>query len=360
MIRRSLFRFGVPFVILASLASACGSSSNSSTKGSTAPPGPALSGTINGSGSSFQKAFNDAAIEGFTKLHAGVTINYNPAGSGQGQSDLEGQLVDVAGTDVPVAASDLGKFKGGSILYFPTVSGPITVSYNLAGVSSLQLSATTLAGIFSGTIKKWNDAAIASDNSGATLPATAITIVHRSDSSGTTANFTAFLKAAAGTAWTLGVGKQLTTWPASAQAGKGNPGVAQIVKSTSGAVGYVDYSDAKAGGLTFASIKNAAGKFVPPTLDGASAAMASATVKADLTIDPINAPGDTSYPITSPTYIIVYVKQTNAGKGAVVKAFLQYLLGPDGQALASTVDFAKLPADLAAKALNQVSGITVG
>jgi len=361
MNRRTALRLGAPLAIAAVMAAAC-SSSKSSTQ-STTPPASSgttaapLSGTISGSGSTFQAAYNAAAIQGFTATQKGVTINYNPVGSGQGQTDLAGQLTDFAGSDVPVPASSLSTFKGGSILYFPTVAGPITVSYNLSGVSSLQLSGTTLGGIFSGAIKKWNDPAIAAENSGVTLPSTSITVVHRSDGSGTTANFTAYLKVAGGSAWTLGAGKTVN-WPASFQAGKGNTGVAQIVKGTNGAVGYIDYSDAKATGLSFASIKNYNGKYIAPSLDGATAAIASATINTDLTYNPINAQGDTAYPITSPTYIIVYSTQTDANKGNILKAFLTYILSTDGQNLAATVDFAKLPSSLVTQAQAQIAKIT--
>jgi phosphate transport system substrate-binding protein len=361
MIRRYVLRVGAPLLALATLAGACSSSkattSTTAAAGPTTTSGPPLSATLNGSGSTFQAAYDGSAIDAFTKINKGVTINYNPTGSGQGQTDLENQVVDFAGSDVTVAATDLPKFKGGSILYFPTVLGPIAVSFNLSGVTSLNLSGSTVAKIFAGSIKKWNDAAIAADNPSATLPSTSITIVHRSDGSGTTANFTTYLKKVDPTDWTLGSGKTVA-WPASTQAGKGNAGVAQIVKSTTGAIGYVDFSDAKSAGLSMASVKNSAGTFIAPSTDSASAAAASAKVNADLTYNPINTSGAQAYPIVSPTYIIVYAKQTDAAKGAALKAFLKFILGPDGQALASTVNFASLPTDLATKALAQVDSIT--
>jgi phosphate transport system substrate-binding protein len=363
MIRRSALRIGAPLLMAVTVAAACSSSSTktTSTTGANAPTTgvPLASATLNGSGSTFQQNYDTAAIDAFTKANKSVTINYNPSGSGQGQTDLENQVVDFAGSDVTVAAADVPKFKGGSILYFPTVLGPITVSFNLSGVSQLQLSAPTVAKIFATTIKTWNDPAIVADNPGVTLPSTKITVVHRSDGSGTTSNFTAYLKAAGGSDWTLGSGKTVN-WAASTQAGKGNAGVAQIVKSTDGAVGYVDFSDAKSGGLTFASIKNSAGNYVAASLDAASQAAASATVNADLTYNPINTSGAQAYPIVSPTYIITSAKVTDAAKGAALKAFLKYILGPDGQTLASSVNFAGLPSALASKALAQVDQISVG
>ena len=191
----------------------------------------------------------------------------------------------------------------------------------------------------------------------ATLPSTSITVAHRSDGSGTTANFTKYLTKAAPTTWTLGTDKTVA-WPSGQQAGNGNAGVAQIVKGTNGAIGYVDFSDAKASGLVFASIKNAAGKYVQPTLAGASAALQSATVNADLTYDPLNASGAQAYPITSPTYILVYTTQSDAAVGNALKGFLDYIYGA-GQALAATVDFAKLPANILSQAKAQVAKIKV-
>src|SRR5262249_11901696 len=153
----------------------------------------------------------------------------------------------------------------GSYLYVPTVAAPITVSYNLSGVSNLQLSGDTLAKIFSRQIKKWNDPAIAADNTGATLPDKNIVVAHRSDGSGTTNNFTKYLAKAAPNSWKLGSGDTVA-WPADTQGGDKNTGVAQIIKQADGAIGYVDMSDAVASNLVFASVKNKAGKYVKATL----------------------------------------------------------------------------------------------
>jgi phosphate transport system substrate-binding protein len=345
-------------------AAACSSSkSSSSSSSSAAAPtttaGPAVTGTLNGSGSTFQLAYDQQVIADFTGANPGTTINYQSKGSGGGQTDLQKQVVDFAGSDVAAAAADLSKYQGGSLLYFPIVSGPITVSYKLSSVSTLQLSGPTVAKIFSRAVKTWNDASIKADNPGVTLPSTPITVVHRSDSSGTTGNFTAYLKAAGGAAWTLGAGKTVQ-WSADTQAGNGNAGVAQAIKSKDGAIGYVDYSDAKAGGLVWAKIKNAAGTYVDATLDGASAAAASATPNADLTYNPINGSGADVYPITSPTYIITYAKYSDANKVALLKAFLTFMLGTQGQADAKKTDFAALPQSLDQAALAQVDKITAG
>jgi phosphate transport system substrate-binding protein len=321
-----------------------------------------LEATLNASGATFPKTFYEEAIASFTEANPGVTINYGGGGSGKGRQDLADQIVDWAGTDGTIKDADLPGFKGGDVLYFPTVVAPITVSYNVSGLDALQLSPATVAGIFQRTITKWNDPAIAADNTGATLPDKPITVVHRSDSSGTTGNFTKFLEKSvgkdAGGIWTLGTDSTVE-WPADTQAGEGNTGVAQVVSSTDGAIGYVDLSDAQDAGLKFASIQNKAGKFVEPTLEGASAAAAGAEVKDNLTFSAIWADGDTSYPITAQTWIIAYKTQTDAAKADALKAFLTYVL-TDGQTLAPTVNFAPLPADLATKALAQLDSFVVG
>jgi phosphate transport system substrate-binding protein len=316
------------------------------------------SATLNGSGSTFQLAFDQAAIQEFTTLQPNITINYSGGGSGKGRQDFADSVVQFAGTDAPypaATASAPSTAPKNPFFYFPTIVGPITVSYNLSGVSKLQLSGATIAKIFSRQIKTWNDPAIAADNPKVKLPSTAITVARRSDSSGTTQNFTTFLTKAAPTDWTLGAASTIN-WPADTQGGTGNSGVAQIVKSTDGAVGYVDYSDAKAAGLTFAAVANASNKFIRPTPAGASLAASKAVVNPDLTYNPIYAPGLKSYPITSPTWIIVYQAQSDAAQGKALKAFLTYILTA-GQKLAPTVDFAPLPPQLTKKALAQVKKI---
>ncbi|HEX9505115.1 MAG TPA: phosphate ABC transporter substrate-binding protein PstS [Acidimicrobiia bacterium] len=314
------------------------------------------SATLNGDGSTFQLGFNQVVIGAFKPVQKAVTINYQGNGSGQGRTDFASQVVDFAGTDAPYKATD-PQPKGGAFLYFPTVVAPITVSYNVSGLKSLKLSADTIAKIFSGQITTWDDAAIAADNPKVKLPSTKITVVHRSDGSGTTANFTNFLVKAAATSWTLSTGSTVQ-WPAGTQGASGNSGVASLVKSTEGAVGYVDFSDANAAGLSFASVKNSSGKFIVPNLASAAGAAAGAVVNPDLTYDPINATGASAYPITSPTWIMVSMNQTDAKKGAAIKGFLNFIYN-DGQKLASTVDYAPLPKALLKQAKAQVNKIVV-
>jgi phosphate transport system substrate-binding protein len=352
-------RATIALVALVLVLAACGSSSKDGS-GSSGTSGGGSSGgnvTLNGSGSTFQKNFNEAVIAGYTDSNKGTTINYAGGGSGKGKTDLQTKTVDFAGTDSLIKDEDLSKYQGGKVLYFPTVAAPITVSYNLSGVDKLQLSGPTLAKIFSGSVKKWNDDAIKGDNPGANLPDTDITIVHRSEASGTTSNFTKYLASAGGSAWTLGSGDTVN-WPSDAQAGTGNTGVAQVVKQTDGAIGYVDYSDAKASGLKFASIKNKAGNVVEPTLEGAAAAVDAAKVKDDLTYSPIDTDGAQAYPITSRTWIILYEKQTDKAKGTALKSFLTFALG-DGQQLAAEANYAALPSSLQQKAQAALSQIQI-
>lgn len=347
-------------VVLVLAAAACGSTSTKGAAGGAqgrASEGQgALSATLNGSGSTFQMPFDQAVIAGFGLQAPKVTVNYAGGGSGKGKQELANGVVDFAGTDSLVKDADKASFKGGQILYFPTVAAPITVAYNLS-TKELKLDAPVLARIFSLDITRWNDPAIAALNPGVTLPATKITVVHRSDASGTTSNFTKYLVAAAGAAWTLGA-SDTVNWPAGTQAGQGNAGVAQIVQSTDGTIGYVDYSDAVNAKLTFASVKNRAGEFQQPTLKGASAAMGGATVNPDLTYDPLNAPGEGVYPITSPTWILVYADQPSQAKGEALQAFLRYVL-TDGQQLAEPSSYAALPDALRQKALAQLDQIKV-
>jgi phosphate transport system substrate-binding protein len=313
------------------------------------------SATLNGSGSTFQYGYDQVVIGGFKQQQKAVTINYQPVGSGTGRTDFANGTTDFGGTDAPYKSTD--PKPSGAFFYFPTVVAPITVSFNVEGVKVLKLSADTIAKIFEGNITTWDDTAIKADNPKAKLPGTTITVVHRSDSSGTTANFTNFLTKAAPTTWTLGTGSTVS-WGSSTQGATGNSGVAKLVQTTDGAIGYVDFSDAKASDLTFAAVKNSAGKFVPPNLVSAAAAAAGATVNADLTYDPINAAGAGAYPITSPTWIMVLADQSDAARGNAIKGFLNYIYG-DGQKLASSLDYAPLPKKLLAMSKAQVKKVVV-
>src|SRR5438552_6585439 len=361
--RQQVTAAGVSVVALALTLGACSSSSSSSppagssgSASSSSSGGAKLSGTLNGSGSTFQLTFQQEAIAAFKSVQPNMTVNYGGGGSGKGRTDLAAGTVNFAGSDSPIPAKEASGFTGKTILYFPVIVGPITMAYNLSGVSNLKLTPATIAGIFSGKIKTWNDPAVKADNSGVSLPSTPITLAVRSDSSGTTRNFTLFLQDAAPSAWSLGSSSTIK-WPSSARAASGNPGVAQVVKSTPGAIGYVDYSTAKASGLSFASVKNKDGSFVAPSSASATAAADSVTPKADLTFAAVWQGGATAYPITYQSWDLVNAKQPDANDAAMLKAYLGYLLG-DGQKLLEQIGLAPLPASLDQQAVAQLDKIT--
>jgi len=330
--------------LLALTVGACGKSS--STTGSTSS-----SATISGAGSTFAAPVYQQWGSGIS----GLTVNYNPVGSGAGITALEGKTVDFGASDPPLKPADFETLeKVGPVQQIPMFLGAITVSYNLPGVQSgLKLDGETIAEIFLGKIKTWNDAAIKALNPGVSLPSTAITVVHRSDSSGTTAGFTGFL-AAVSSEWKskVGEGKDVQ-WPTGTGA-KGNAGVAGAVQQTTGAVGYVEQAYALQHKFTTASVKNKAGKYVEPTLESTSAAAEGVEVPANLGIKIKNPSSPAAYPITSQTFVVVYKDMCKAGvpggesaaKGVV--EFLEYGLG-SGQSVLSQADYAALPSAILEK-----------
>jgi phosphate transport system substrate-binding protein len=310
--------------------------------------------TLNGSGSTLTVAFLQAVIAQFKTAQPNVTVNYAAGGSGRGRTDFSNSVVQFAGTDAPYAA---GAAPSKPFDYIPTIVSPVTVSYNLPGVKKLQLSADTIAGLFDGQIKSWNDAAVQKDNPGAKLPSTSVTIARRSDSSGTTQNFTTYLQAAT-PMWTLGAGATVS-WPASSVGGNGSTAVANNVKTTEGAVGYIDYSDAKAAGLKFASVKNASNVFVAPSIASATQALVGVKQNPDGTYNPLNTKNKAGYPITSPTYLLVYSTQSDPAVGNAVKAFLTYI-EDNSTKLAPAVDYAPIPSAFQKNALSAIAKIQVG
>ena len=362
--RRQVTTAGLAVCALA--LAACSSSSSSSTSStsssstasasSSSSSSAQLSGTLNGSGSTFQTVYQQSAIAAFKSVQPNMTVNYGSGGSGKGRTDLSSGVTNFAGSDSPIPATELPDFKGKTVLYFPVFLGPITISYNLSGVTGLKLDATVLAEIFSGKITSWNNSAITALNPGVSLPSTPITVAVRSDSSGTTQNFSLYLMDAGGSAWTLGSSSTIK-WPSTARAGNGNPGVAQIIKSTPGAIGYVDYADAKASGLSYASIKNSSGAYIAPSPSAASSAGNGITIASNLTFHAVDSPNASAYPITYQSWVLVYATQPNANDAAMLKAYVGYLIGP-GQQLLGNLGYAPLPTSLQQMAQAQLSQIT--
>ena len=348
--------------LLAVGLAACGSSSSttSSSSSSAASTSSGASATISGAGSTFAAPVYQQWASSLSPL----TVNYQAVGSGAGITALESKTVDFGASDPPLKPADEAAIakNGSPAVEIPMFLGAITVSYNLPGVQTgLKLDGKTISDIYLGKVKTWNDAEIKALNSGVNLPSTAITVVHRSDSSGTTSGFTGFL-AAVDPEFKSKVGEGKTVqWPTGTGA-KGNAGVAGAVQQTVGAVGYVEQAYALAHKFTYASVKNKAGQFVAPTLASASAAAQGVTVPANLGIKIKNPGGAGSYPITSQTFIIVNKDLCKAGipggeaaaKGVV--KFLDYGLG-QGQPILSQADYASLPEAIVAKSKEAVAGL---
>ncbi|MDQ6834797.1 MAG: phosphate ABC transporter substrate-binding protein PstS [Actinomycetota bacterium] len=338
---------------------ACGSSSGSSG-GSGGSGGSA---TLNGAGSTLAAPIYQQW--GSTLKNQGLTVNYNPIGSGAGVADLQTATVQFAGSDPALKPTDTAKLKGPA-LQFPVAFGSITVSYNLSGIKSgLKLDGATIANIFLGKIKTWSDPAITKLNPGMKLPSTAITVVHRSDSSGTTKGFTKFLEAYSPT-WKSQVGSDKDVkWPTGTGAAK-NSGVAAAIKQTQGSIGYVEQAYALVQGFTYAAVKNSHGQFILPTIANTSAAATGIAVPSNLAISTINAGGPTAYPIVSQTFLMTYKDPCKAGGASMSTAkglekFLTYALGAGQQTLGSgsgKLPYAPLPSSLAAKGMSQLKSMT--
>jgi phosphate transport system substrate-binding protein len=350
------------------LVAACGSSSNNTTTGTgtgTSGGGSSSGGsaTINGAGSTLAAPIYQQW--GSTLKGQGLTVNYNPVGSGTGIADLQTATVNFAGSDPALKPTDTAKMKGPA-LQFPVAFGAITVSYNLSGIKSgIKLDGPTISKIYMGQIKTWNDPAIKALNPGITLPSTAITVVHRSDSSGTTAGFTKFL-AATDPAWASAVGTDKDVkWPTGTGAAK-NSGVAAAVKQTNGAIGYVEQAYALENNFTYASVKNSSGNFILPTITNTSAAADGITVPPDLGISTINSPAPQAYPIVSQTFLVSYKDVCKDGGASAsvasgIKKFFTYAFGDGQKTLGSgsnQLPYAPLPASLAQKDNTQLATMT--
>ncbi|HEY0530523.1 MAG TPA: phosphate ABC transporter substrate-binding protein PstS [Actinoplanes sp.] len=316
-------------------------------------------GSIAGQGSSAQATAVTAWIKNYQVACSAATIEYTAVGSGAGVTAFAGGKGNFAGSDSALTAATRPQAAarcGGPVLHLPMVVGPIALAYNVAGVDDLRLKPATIARIFAGTITSWNDPAIAADNPGAILPTTPIRTVHRSDSSGTTDNFTKFLTATGGSAWPAATG---STWKApGGTPAKGSNGVVAAIERTEGAIGYVEASYARFHELPTALVGNAAGQFEALTDEAAGAQVAGAKAVGSggdlpLALDYGTArPG--AYPIVLVTYEIVCAK----GAGPLVKSFFSYAVSPAGQAAATRLGYAPLPDALRAKVAAAVAALS--
>jgi phosphate transport system substrate-binding protein len=357
-----------PSAASAAPASASSAASSSSSAGSPSaataacPAPPTASLTLTGAGATFPTPLYNVWFEKYTEKYANIQFNYQSIGSGGGVTQITQQTVDFGASDAALKDEEVAKLPAGTkILHVPTALGAVVVIFNLPGVAKLQLDSQNIADIFLGTIAKWNDPKIAANNAGVTLPDEAVLVVHRQDGSGTTNAFTTYLDTVSPD-WHTKVGKgKEVKWP-TGQGAQGNDGVANGVKQTPGAVGYVELQYATQAKLLSAFVKNADGQFVPGSTDGVTAAADAAVAgfPADFRQQPIiNGAGAATYPIASYTYLLVYETQTNKDKGQALLAFMCWAL-TDGQALEKDLGFAPLPAAVNQKALAELHQFTAG
>jgi len=319
---------------------------------------PAGAQSLTGAGATFPNPIYTKWFDAYNKA-TGVQINYQSIGSGGGIRQFTEGTVDFGATDGPMSPAQMEAVKN-NVLHIPTVLGAVVLTYNLPsiGATQLQLDGATIADIFLGRITKWNDKRIAAMNPGVALPNTDIIVVHRSDGSGTSYIFTDFLTKvsrewkdkvnyATSVKWPVGLG------------GKGNEGVTQQVKQIEGTIGYVELIYALSNNLPYAKVKNSAGNFVVPSLESATAAAASAKFSkdTDFRVSITNAPGPQTYPISSFTWLLIRPNSTDPAKAALVRDFLNWMITPQAQAMATELKYAPLPAEVVALIKPRIAGL---
>ncbi len=310
---------------------------------------------INGAGATFPYPIYSKWFDEFHRVRTDVQINYQSIGSGGGIRQLAAGTVDFGASDQPMTDDQLKKSQG-RVLHFPTVLGAVVATYNISGVTGeLNFTPEALSGIFLGTVKKWNDPAIAKANPKVKLPGSDIVVVHRSDGSGTTFIWTDFLSKVSPD-WKSKVGSGTSVnWPVGLGA-KGNEGVSGLVKQTPNSLGYVELIYAIQNKMPYGNVKNASGAFVKPSLESVTAAAAgfASQIPDDFRVSITNAPGKQAYPISSFTWLLVPDKIADGGKKKAITEFLKWMLGP-GQKSTEALHYAPLPKAVVAKELKAVS-----
>ncbi len=338
---------------------ACGSSSSTTSTATLTCPNTK---SLNGAGATFPALLYEQTFAAFAKTKCGIQVNYQPVGSGAGASQLIAQTIDFGASDSPLSDATLATSKNGPILHIPGALGGVAISYNLTltpSTTRLKFKGATIADIFLGKVTKWSDPEIAADNSGVALPDTAITVVHRSDGSGTTGIFTHYLVAVSPT-WSSGPGANTTiNWPVGVGA-KGNDGVANQVKNTAGAISYNELGYVLQNGISYAAVQNKDGTdFIVPNADTVTAAAAAeTTIPDDLRFFIVNEPGAKSYPISGFSWIIVYQNQTDPDKGQAIAQTLWYLVHT-GQQFA-VPSYSPLPDTIVTKGEAKIKAIMCG
>jgi phosphate transport system substrate-binding protein len=307
---------------------------------------------LTGAGATFPEPIYSKWFSEYSAAHPGVTINYQAIGSGGGVRQMTAGLVDFGASDMPVTDEQLADSKT-KLTHIPTVMGAVVPSFNVPGVSDLKFSPDVLADIYLGKIANWNDPRIAKDNAGVSLPNLKIIVVHRSDGSGTSYIFTDYLSKVSND-WANGPGRGASpSWPMGV-GGKGNPGVAGLVRQLPGAIGYVELLYALQNHISYGEIRNAAGNWVKASIDGVTAAAASIKeMPSDYRVSITNAPGKDAYPISSFTYLLVPLKFPDAEKGKVLKDLLSWMI-TSGEAEAAGLSYAPLPKSVSDKVLKTI------
>lgn len=314
--------------------------------------------SLQGAGATFPNPLYQKWLSEYGHQYPNVKIDYQSIGSGGGIKQLKDQTVDFGASDSPMKDEDL-KSAPGEIVHIPTVLGAVVITYNLTGINQpLRFSPEVLADIFLGKIRKWNDPKIVADNSGVLLPGNDITVVHRSDGSGTSAVFTDYLSKVS-PEWKEKVGSGTSpSWPTGI-GGKGNEGVTGQVKNTPNTIGYVELAYAVQNKLPVAQVKNSSGNYITPSIDAvtAAASASAANTPEDLRVSITNATGPQAYPISSYTYILVYKNQKDAGKGKALVDFLWWGIH-EGEGFAKELQYAPLPDDIVKRAEAKINSIT--
>jgi phosphate transport system substrate-binding protein len=324
-------------------------------------PGQSTAATeLTGAGATFPYPFFSKAFYQYSQNNPDVTVNYQSIGSGGGIQQFIARTIDFGASDVPMNAAELQR-AGDPVLQIPDTLGGEAICYNLPGIESgLKFTRGLVADIYLGKITKWNDPAIQKLNPAAQLPDMPIMVVHRSDGSGTTYIFTDFLSTVS-PEWKqkVGTGKSVS-WPApSSVGGKGNEGVAGQVRQSTGAIGYVELAYVLQNHMTYGQLRNKTGSWVSPSIETIAAAAASKPVVSAANFSIVDAEGADSYPISGYSWLMVYQKPTDSGRGAVVKKVLTWLV-TDGQEIAKSIDYVPLPKNVQDLALKAISQMQVG
>jgi phosphate transport system substrate-binding protein len=309
---------------------------------------------INGAGATFPYPVYSKWFDEYAKVDPSVRFNYQSIGSGGGQKQIMAQTVDFGASDGPMSDENLAKAPG-KILHIPTVAGAVVISYNLPESPKLKLDGDTIAGIYLGQIKKWNDPKLTALNPGVKLPDQDIVVVHRSDGSGTTYIWTDYLSKIS-PEWKTKVGTNTSVkWP-TGLGGKGNEGVSGQIKQTPGAIGYVELIYAIQNKMPDAQVKNAAGEFVEPTITSVTAALSTAEIPDDFRFSITNAPGKDAYPICGATWLLVYEQSKDSAKGKKLVEFLKWAL-TKGEQMAKDLNYAPLPDNVQQRVLKRIDDI---